>query len=135
VSLAILDPFAGLLALTSTTNALRLHFESDPGLFRLIIISGICNTCLIVYSLYAGVSLWRRVSDAVGTAKKYFRTIFVYSFVSIFLPGLAGISEANRSLIGDVYPLNGLLVMAYACLWYLYLGRSRRVRATFAGGE
>ncbi len=131
VTLTILDPLTGFFTLMGITNLLKPHFNEDPGLFKIVLIQGICSTCLIVYSMYAGVSLWKIVPKALTTAKQYLRLLFCYSFFAIFLPVLVGLSEKTQTDFYKMNPLNNILVMAYVSIWYLYLLKSRRVRATY----
>lgn len=134
VSMTILTPVTGFIGLTAITDTLKPYFDQDPALFKLVLISGICNICLLVYSLYAGISLWRIAPNAVTSAKRYFIVLFHYSFFSIFLPQLAGLSEKTQAEIYKTNPLYNLLVMFEVFLWYLYLLRSKRVRATYGDG-
>lgn len=132
VTLTILDPLTGFFTLMTITNLLKPHFNEDPGLFRIVLIQGICNTCLIVYSMYAGVSLWRIVPNALTTAKRYLHVLFYYSFLAIFLPSLVGLSEKTQMDFYKMNPINNIIVMIYTALWYLYLMKSRRVKATYS---
>jgi hypothetical protein len=131
VSLAILDPLAGFINLMAVTDALKPYFHQDPALFKLVLIGGVCSICLFVYSIYAGVSLWRVAPNAVTSAKRYLVVLFHYSFFSLFLPHLVGLSEKTQPEIYKVYPINNLIVMLYASLWYLYIRKSKRVKATY----
>ena len=131
VSLAILDPFAGFINIMAVTDTLKPYFEQDPALFKLVLIGGVCNICLLVYSMYAGMSLWRTAPNAVISAKRYLVVLFHYSFFSIFLPQLVGLSEKTQTEIYKTSPINNLIVMLYASAWYLYIRKSKRVRATY----
>lgn len=131
VSMAILTPMTGLTSLLAVSDTLKPYFDKDPALFKLVLISGICNICLLVYSMYAGVSLWRIVPNAVVTAKRYLVVLFHYSFFSIFLPQLVGLSEKTQTEFYKDNPIFNLLVMFEAFMWYLYMRKSKRVKATY----
>jgi hypothetical protein len=131
VSMAILTPMTGLTSIMAVTNELKPYFDQDPALFKLVLISGICNISLLVYSMYAGVSLWRVSPNAAASAKRYLVVLFHYSFFSIFLPQLVGLSEKIRLEIYKDNPLYNLIVMLEACMWYFYLRKSKRVKATY----
>jgi hypothetical protein len=134
VSLAILDPFAGFINIMAVTDTLKPYFDQDPALFKLVLIGGVCNICLLVYSMYAGMSLWRIAPNAVMSAKRYLVVLFHYSFFSIFLPQLVGLSEKTQTEIYKTSPINNLIVMLYASMWFLYMRKSKRVRATYGDG-
>jgi hypothetical protein len=131
VNMAILSPMTGLLSLTAVTDELKPYFDQDPALFKLVLIEGICNICLLIYGMYAGVSLWKVTSNAVMSTKRYLIVLFHYSFFSIFLPQLVGLSEKTQTEIYKVNPIYNLLVMLEAFIWYLYVRRSKRVKATY----
>jgi hypothetical protein len=42
-----------------------------------------------------------------------------------------GVSDDYRDGVYDLYLLNALVTIAYVSVWYAYLSRSRRVRATY----
>ncbi len=131
VNLTMLDPMGGFINLMVVTETVRPQFEQNPGLHRLILIGGTCNIALIVYSIYAGTALWRIAHHAVRTAKRYFAATFLYTIFSMILPFLVGLPEETRNEVLKMAPLNSLIVFAYIGIWYRYLDRSRRVRATY----
>ena len=131
VSMTILTPTTGFVSLMTVTDALKPHFDNDPALFKLVLITGICSICLFVYSMYAGVSLWRIAPNAVKSAKRYLIVLFHYSFFSIFLPQMVGLSEKTLTDVYKTSPFLNLMVMFEAFLWYLYLRKSKRVKATY----
>lgn len=131
INLTLLDPFANLLNLAIGTHFARPHFDQQPVLQKLMIINGVCSIGLAVFSVYAGTSLWRVLPNAVTTAKKYLGAAFLYSLVSLFLPYLIGLSAEMQKEIGAMNLLNGFITALYLYVWYQYLRRSKRVRATY----
>jgi uncharacterized membrane protein len=131
VYLTVLDPLSAFITLIAITNATKPYFDQQPGLFRLMLIGGICSTFLIVFSVYAGISLWKVVPNAVTTAKRYFISAFIYSLFSMFLPAIVGLSEGTFPDVVQTSSINNVIVMVYLSIWYLYLMRSRRVKATY----
>jgi len=134
VNMAILSPMTGLLSLTAVTDELKPYFDQDPALFKLVLIEGVCNICLLIYGMYAGVSLWKVASNAVTSTKRYLVVLFHYSFFSIFLPQFVGLAEKTQTEIYSVNPIYNLLIMLEAFVWFLYMRRSKRVRATYEEG-
>jgi hypothetical protein len=129
--MVILTPMTGFMGIMSVADEMKPYFDHDPALFKLILISGICNICLLVYSMYAGLSLWKVTPNAVTSAKRYLVVLFHYSFFSIFLPQLVGLSEKTQTEIYKTSPIFNLVVMFESCMWYLYLRKSKRVKATY----
>ena len=132
INLTILDPFAMLFNLASVNHLTKPHFEKYPALQQLVLIGGACNLALMVFSIYAGVSLWKVFPGAVSTAKKYFLAVFFYSLFSVVLPFLVGLPEAAQQEFSANTSLNSLITILYITGWYIYLNKSRRVRATYA---
>jgi len=131
ICLTILDPFSAFMTLIAVTNAAKPYFDQYPALFRLVLIGGVCSTFLIVFSIYAGLSLWRVVPNAVTTAKRYFISAFLYALLSMFLPVMVGVSEKSVPEFSQGASLNNVIVIVYLAIWYLYLMRSKRVKATY----
>lgn len=131
VTLTLLDPLAAFLNITYTTHLAKPHFHHVTGLTRLVLISGAASIALAIFSLYAGISLWKVAPGAVLTAKKYLLTVLAYSLFSLALPSLAGLSAEYREKILEGSFLTNLPTGVYVLAWYLYLERSKRVRATY----
>lgn len=130
VFLGILDPLSGILSLSYNVQIVKPYFDEDPGLRRFVLITGVYSVFLIVYSFYAGVSLWKKTSGAVKTAKQYFIALalnVVFVFIVLYSVGL---SEKNRHEILEGMPLNAIVIV-YALIWYRYLAVSKRVKTTY----
>jgi ABC-type spermidine/putrescine transport system permease subunit I len=85
----------------------------------------------MTFSIYAGISLWRVKPGAVSLAKKYFLTVLAYAVIAAFLPFLAGLpAAANSAMIPDVAK-DTIRLLVYAAVWYSYLNKSVRVKATY----
>lgn len=131
LSLAILDPLAIVFSLFSVTSAARPHFDRDPGVLHLIVVSGICRLLLAVFSAYAGIGLWRILPGAVSIATKYLRAVILYSALAVFLPALVGLPEdLYREMAASTF-VSSFMTISYAGLWYLFLRKSKRVAATY----
>jgi hypothetical protein len=135
VNLTILDPFATCFNIIVLTNGAKPYFERYPGLFRLIFIGGGLSIILMLFSIYAGITLWKVLPNAVATAKKYLLCVFLYSILSVFLPFFVGLPDEAYRGMAEGTLINHLLTILYVAMWYLYLMRSRRVRVTYGVGD
>ena len=131
ISLTFLDPFSILFNLIFITNVLKPQFDKQPELLRLILVNGTCSIGLAVLSVYAGISLWRILPNAVTTAKKYFLAVASYSIISMIIPKLVGVSDQSSKDFFGSNVISSLLTMSYAVAWYLYLTKSKRVKVTY----
>jgi hypothetical protein len=131
ISLTILDPSSILLNLTIITNLTKPLFNKNADLLKVLIINGTCSIALAVFSIYAGISLWKILPNALMTVKKYLIAISLYSVFSTFIPTLVGLQTDSVRGISGHNVLNTMLTILYASVWYLYLKKSRRVLATY----
>jgi hypothetical protein len=131
LNVAILDPATMLLTIFLVTSATKPYFGEHPELLRLCLASGVCRLALAVFSVYAGLGLWKIVPGAVSVAKKYLLAVVLYSVVASFLPVLVGVPQDSYQEFAGQTVFNSFLTMAYAITWYIYLQRSKRVRATY----
>jgi len=131
LNFTILDPLAMLLSLFSVANASRPLFDTYPGLLTLIAVSGVCRLAVAVFSVYAGLALWRVAPGAVSIARKYLMAVVLYTVFAFFLPVLVGLPQDLAQEIAGSSFVAGLLTISYAVIWYAYLMHSKRVRATY----
>ncbi len=131
VTLTVLDPSAVLINLFFVADAAKPYFVRHPGFFRLVLVNGVVGIGLSVFSLYAGISLWKLLPGAVGAARGYLRTVFAYSIIAPFIPRLVGSTFHVSQDTFVLACLNSVFTIVYAAIWYLYLSRSARVRATY----
>ena len=129
--LTVLDPTAVLVNLFLVSEVARPFFSRQPGFFHLILVNGVAGIALAVFSLYAGVSLFRRVAGAPAIARKYFAAISAYAVIAPFLPFLLRSEQLATRENFYINCLNSFFTMAYALIWRLYLQRSRRVQQTY----
>jgi hypothetical protein len=108
------------------------YFNQFPRLLIIIGIDGFLSLGITVFCIYAGVGLWRIRRGAVRLAKRYLLCFLVYQAVAVTLPFFAGLPPAaNEAMIVQVVK-DTLRSIIYFTVWYLYLTKSRRVRATYA---
>jgi len=131
LSFTILDPLAMIVSLFSVANASKPLFDQYPGLLTLITISGVCRLAVAVFSIYAGIALWRVVPGAVEIARKYLMAIVLYTVFAFFLPAMVGLpQDLAQEIFGSGF-VAGMFTIVYAVAWYAYLAHSKRVRATY----
>jgi hypothetical protein len=134
ISLSVLDPAAIFFNLMYATDVLKSDFDKHPALFRLVLTGGLCSIGLIIFSVYAGISLWRTHPRAVTYAKRYLICASAYSLISLYLPRMMGMPDQEQQAISAVSSLNTLVTIAYMAAWYGYLMWSKRVAVTFKKG-
>lgn len=80
---------------------------------------------IISFSIYAGISLWKKKSGAVDLAKKYLIAFFIYSLVEAVI-----VLSYTKADVG----MNLLRSFVFVGIWYTYLTKSKRVKDTYSLG-
>lgn len=132
--LVIFDPLVVLTSLFALSDGAMSYRSSDPQMFSLIVISGVLRIALAVFSLYAGLALWRTAPRAVPAARSYMIAVALVSLLFLVLPGYLGVSSESFSAKTEENIANAILTVFYSALWYTYLCRSKRVKSTYGPG-
>jgi hypothetical protein len=130
--LIIGNPLMSFYGLVTAYNDLLQYFELYPGLKRIMYIDFILNVFLVVLSIRAGIALWTIKQHAVKIAKTYFLFYACYAILTTFLPFIVFLpSEVRQAIMPEV--IKGTIrSLIYVSIWYFYLHRSKRVKATYS---
>lgn len=131
ISLTIISPLFTLLTLTSELDAAQRWGGKVPGVNLLVSLEILIWVPLVVFSIYVGAGLWARRPSAVAAAKVFFALAVCANGLFVVIPSVVGLPS-------DVVPS----VMAQSCgafisstigngLWFAYLCKSKRVKATY----
>ena len=132
-SLTVFSPLLTIVTLITSYSEISQRFDSFPGMS---VIDGLLNLGLMAVSIYAGVSLWRVKPDAVRTAKRFLWCSLAYSAALAAMAGIllfmAGLSSvATGDTIAELFKAASRGAVSFA-IWFAYLNKSKRVKATFA---
>ena len=131
LQLTIFNPISSVYNLVSGYSGLKNHFNTFPGLWTFFISDAILSSGIIIFSIYAGISLWQTRKGAVKIAKIYLLVFIIYSVVEGILLFTAGLpSQALNSIIGETTK-DFVKSLVYFAIWYSYLVKSKRVKNTF----
>jgi hypothetical protein len=129
INLTILDPAS---IVVGVFGALPLaDFEKNPEMVRFMLTSGGCRLALAAFSLYSGIALWRIQPDGPTIARRYFQAATIYSAFALLLPSIVGLPEELYMEMAGASLLSSVVTISYVTVWYVYLVKSKRVRATF----
>jgi hypothetical protein len=131
VSITILDPIAAVVNLFIVADLTKPLFEKSPALLRLVSVSGTFTIGLTVFGIYTGLSMWKVLPGAVKMGRMYLLSVFYYSIFAIYLPSLMGITGDSLKELRDASLINNIRTIIYIAVWYIYLKRSKRVKATY----
>jgi hypothetical protein len=91
------------------------------------------------YSIFAGIQLWKIRAGAVQRARQFLLALLLFRFLEygvgliwtvLMAPDSARSIAVSKFAFGNA-AMNLLRGVIFAAVWYSYLLRSRRVRATF----
>lgn len=136
ISLTILSPLHGLANIMKEWNYAKPLFEFYPGLNLAVTLEVLCSIALTAYSIYAGSELWSVKLGAVKVTKNYLVTSLFYLLVSPFVfAAIADLPSAFNDEIAKEGAKNAILGILSFAIWFTYLNKSKRVRATYPTPE
>ncbi len=129
--LTVFTPLVTLGSLAASYGESSKYFAKVPSILVITVIDTLLSLGLAAFGIYAGSGLWSVRARAVQTAKRYLFCFLGYLAVAAILPFMAGLpSAANTAIIAQVWKetLRGVILFG---IWYSYLKKSKRVRATY----
>ncbi len=131
LNLAVFTPLATLYNLITSYGETSEYFIMFPGLKRLFYVDGLLSFIITALSIRAGIVLWNIKPDAVKIAKNYLLIFLAYNALAVFLPFTSGLpAEVNEAMIPEI--AKGIIqALIFFGVWYLYLNKSKRVKATY----
>jgi len=131
ISLTFLSPLALFSEILRESEFWARYFARAPHLFVIIRITNIILGCVIAFSVYAGLSLWREWPKAVKVAKSFLISLFFANIVLPFLPLTVDLPESLHDKILDETWYSIPVQLIYPVVWYSYLTFSKRVAKTY----
>jgi len=129
--LTLVNPVASICNLYSSFKITSPFFNVYPGLRVITITDVVLSMGIVCFSIYAGISLWRIRPNGVAIAKAFLLTFMGYAVTANILPFLAGLpANANEAMTAQAF-IGVLRSAIFVFVWYIYLVKSKRVRATF----
>lgn len=133
ITLTILSPLISFGQIGFEWIEFKSYFNTFPSLRTFVLIDTILNMGLIGFSIYAGYLLWSVKQNAVEIAKAYFLTRLAYGIIMPLV--FMSVSDLH---IDDIEIINAFIkqavsgIIAFSIIWFTYLNRSKRVRATYS---
>lgn len=124
ITLTILTPIGAFHANGDTSDSLRPYFSRVPNLREMVTTLDVLNLGVALYAVFVGIMLWRVRPGAVKAAKTYLWCLLAFSIGVMFLPALFGLP------VGTVFVKPGGI--GYFFVWFFYLKKSKRVKATYS---
>lgn len=136
IILTIISPIFSLGHLEMAWRESGPLFGAYPHLKDAVVIETLCMVALMAYSIYAGFSLWSVKLGAVKVAKNYLLAWLIYSIATPFVfVGIADLPSVFKNEILEEGIKNVVISILTFVIWFTYLHRSMRVRATYPTPE
>ena len=131
LALTVFNPIITLVNFASGFPENVEYFDQFPGLLVITAIDVLLSLGLMGFSVYAGTGLWSIRPGAVQMAKRFLLCSLAYLAVASILPFMAGLPSAANEVMAVVVFKDVFRGIAYFAIWYSYLNKSKRVRATY----
>ena len=129
--LAIISPLMTLYSLVTSFAELEPQFVTYPGFKTLFYVDTVLSTILMIFSIRAGVSLWKVLPGAVTRAKNYLYLYASYIAVSSIIPFVVGLPSMFTEAMTPIVLTNIIRSVIFFSVWLAYLNKSKRVKETF----
>jgi hypothetical protein len=131
ITLTVLNPAATAIGQWLSWSQVASFFDRLPGLFVLSAVNLFVAIVLAVFSVYAGIALWRLRVGAVQTARVFLIVGAVYALISPFFVLLVGLPASANGQLAATALESAARGVVYYVLWLSYLLQSKRVQTTF----
>ncbi|MGH8551018.1 MAG: DUF2569 family protein, partial [Methylococcales bacterium] len=131
LSLTIFNPLGALLKFFSTIQEISKYGSTMPNLSGMVVIDGILSAVLMIFSVNAGLALWRVQPEAVQLAKRFLLVVLAYQAVAVVLVFMMVPTTVSSNRLADAIVPEIARALFYFTVWYSYLSVSKRVRATY----
>ena len=133
VSLTIISPLFGAASGVAIWEGFKQYFEVSPSVKNYAMWLIVMSSAISFFSVYAGIRLWSIKPNAVKVAKVFFisQAVSQFLFVVILVAMLQELGVTDYGPLTKEYIqmiLSGILQLA---IWYTYLCKSKRVKATY----
>ena len=134
IMLTVLVPFQSANILVTHFRMASDSFDYVDGLKTYLFITTGLRLFLVILSMHAGMALWSVSPNAVRTVKRY---LFTFLGVLLLGIGLAFIlvdwpPDSAEILVSEVLK-EGVPSLTFFAACYLYITKSKRVKATYLG--
>lgn len=132
VSLIIIGPLFRLRGIIGSFENIDLIASRLPAAAKVVYIETFFQIILLIFSVYVGYSLWQIKPNAVYKAKTFLIAAAFFSVFDLFLIQFAGFHDQALTAADTRGVLNIFQVGFYVAIWFAYLSKSERVRATYS---
>lgn len=86
---------------------------------------------LVGFGIFTGISLFAIWPNAIRLAKEYILTTVGFSVLEVFVYSITDLPDAIKAELAYQHKSRLLPALLWAVVWYLYLSKSKRIKATY----
>ena len=90
---------------------------------------------ILAWGVACGIALVARRPMAVRMVRIFLPSFVIGYLLLVGLPFAAGLPESIRMHVAGAYMFRGASLVLSCSFWFLYFGKSRRVKATYGDGR
>ena len=131
LGLTVFGPILTIVNLFKEFDQFAHQAATSNAVLAGLIFDIVFTVALMSFGVYAGVRLLKVKPNAVRIAKRYLVLYFLYSVLMIALQIFGSIANPPQAeqVTSEISP--PLRSIIYVIIWYSYLGKSKRVAATY----
>ena len=131
VGLTVLSPILVAVGIVRGYLVDSPYFDRFPRLRVVVLMDMALRVALTAYGVWVGLRLGKVLPQAVQSARRYFRVAIAYLAVAALLPFAAGLPAEANPVLAMTVARQTVPALIGVALWYAYLIRSKRVKATY----
>jgi len=131
LGMVILTPLRTIYALIMGYNELIPYFGVIVGVVDMLILQILISVGVMSLGICAGIMLFSVKPKAVTWAKAYLISLLVSDLVSYIVLNIPQVSQEVRQLMMQEGLKQSVITVIYVAIWYSYLCKSKRVKATY----
>jgi len=102
------------------------------GMEAFVMVSTYTDIVMLVFSIFAGIRLWRLKPRSVESVTTYFLVAVVVSLATLGLPYLTGLPNRAADSVFKVVLIAFVRTALIAAIWLTYLSKSKPVKETYS---
>jgi hypothetical protein len=136
LTLTVINPLKNILGYASSYRTMiAKSYYTVPGIHTFFMLNLCLLTIVIVFSVYAGIMLFKVRPSSVKIAKVFLLFESICSILFSMFPCLAGVPQELANSMMIVLLKNTAATLVWNAVWYIYINKSRRVATTYGNAS
>lgn len=130
--LTVISPLFSVISFFIDFSSSSQYFGQYPRLKTIIAIDGVLFAGVMAFGIYSGILLWTISPNAVKIARTYLIVYLGIIILEVFRPLLLELPpDLSHDMVVTGLRAAGYRYAFFVSVWYSYLNKSKRVKATY----